>query len=270
MATQIAYKTGSNDPPEAHVVLQDHSVILVPTEKRRAEGYTPSYWGKPTSVFASINWGHDAGEFAIAQAATMLYGDKDMGAEALTGAAAMRSQMAYGYASYHVRDGASFDAGGESVFRHGRLALHAQRLPELQARRDVREQELRLSPSLDQPWRFQVLHPGLAERHTNQQRARIFVRQLRREHEPALPRHGKLQVAGHDVYTRYQQCWHRRYLPCGLGFIREQHQSQLHGHHAGHGLGRLQDAHPQHRLDHGREGDHHQLRADLLHGEVHA
>jgi hypothetical protein len=43
VATQIAYKTGSNDPPEAHVVLQDHSVILVPTEKRRAEGYTPSY-----------------------------------------------------------------------------------------------------------------------------------------------------------------------------------------------------------------------------------
>ena len=116
VATQIAYKTGSNDPPEAHVVLQDHSVILVPTEKRRAEGYTPSYWGKPTSVFASINWGNDAGEFAIAQAATMIYGDKDMGAEALTGAEAMRSQMAYGYTSYHVRDGASSTLGDNQFF----------------------------------------------------------------------------------------------------------------------------------------------------------
>ena len=116
VATQIAYKTGSNDPPEAHVVLQDHSVILVPTEKRRAEGYTPSYWGEPTSVFASINWGNDAGEFAIAQAATMIYGDKDMGAEALTGAEAMRSQMAYGYTSYHVRDGASSTLGDNQFF----------------------------------------------------------------------------------------------------------------------------------------------------------
>ena len=34
VATQIAYDTGSSNPPEAHVVLQDHSVILVPTEKR--------------------------------------------------------------------------------------------------------------------------------------------------------------------------------------------------------------------------------------------
>lgn len=116
VATQIAYDTGSSNPPEAHVVLQDHSVILVPTEKRRAEGYKPSYWGKPTSVFASINWGHSSGEFAIAQAATMLYGDKDIGDEALTGAAAMRSQMAYGYVSYHVRNGASSTLGENQFF----------------------------------------------------------------------------------------------------------------------------------------------------------
>jgi hypothetical protein len=116
VATQIAYDTGSSDPPESHVVLQDHSVILVPTDKRRAEGYKPSYWGKPTSVFASTNWGHMSGEFAIAQAATMLYGDKDLGAEALTGAAAMRSQMAYGYVSYHVRDGASSTLGENQFF----------------------------------------------------------------------------------------------------------------------------------------------------------
>ena len=116
VATQIAYDTGSSNPPEAHVVLQDHSVILVPTEKRRAEGYKPSYWGKPTSVFGSINWGHGSGEFATAQAATMLYGDKDLGDEALTGAAAMRSQMAYGYVSYHVKNGASSTLGENQFF----------------------------------------------------------------------------------------------------------------------------------------------------------
>ena len=116
VATQIAYDTGSSDPPESHVVLQDHSVILVPTDKRRAEGYKPSYWGKPTSIFASLGWGHDAGGFALAQVSTMLYGDKEMGSEALTGAAAMRSQMAYGYVSYHVKNGASSTLGENQFF----------------------------------------------------------------------------------------------------------------------------------------------------------
>ena len=116
VATQIAYDTGSSDPPESHVVLQDHSVILVPTDTRRAEGYNASYWGKPTSVFASTNWGHTAGDFATASAATMLYGDKDLGAEALTGAEAMRSQMAYGYVSYHVNNGASSTLGENQFF----------------------------------------------------------------------------------------------------------------------------------------------------------
>ena len=116
VATQIAYDTGSSDPPESHVVLQDHSVILVPTDTRRAEGYNASYWGKPTSVFASTGWGHTAGDFATAAAATMLYGDKDLGAEALTGAEAMRSQMAYGYVSYHVNNGASSTLGENQFF----------------------------------------------------------------------------------------------------------------------------------------------------------
>ena len=46
----------------------------------------------------------------------MLYGDKDLGDEALTGAAAMRSQMAYGYVSYHVKNGASSTLGENQFF----------------------------------------------------------------------------------------------------------------------------------------------------------
>ena len=115
-ATQIAYNHGGAADPESYIVLQDHSVILVPTDKRRAEGYKPSYWGKPISIFASLGWGHDAGGFALAQVSTMLYGDKDLGSEALTGAAAMRSQMAYGYVSYHVKNGASSTLGENQFF----------------------------------------------------------------------------------------------------------------------------------------------------------
>ena len=236
VATQIAYDTGSSNPPEAHVVLQDHSVILVPTEKRRAEGYKPSYWGKPTSVFASINWGDGSGEFAIAQAATMLYGDKDLGDEALTGAAAMRSQMALRLYLLPRQKRRELDARGESVFCLRRLALHAQRLPELQARRDVREQELRLSPSLDQPWRFQVLHPGLAERHANQQRARIFVWQLRREHEPALSRHGNYKSLV-MTSTLISAMLALPVPPVRLGFHSRTAPKSISRHHARHELG---------------------------------